>query len=341
MASSQRAPSPAQSFVSTNSALPETNSYYRDSIDSSRQGQQSRRFHATNNLYRSPSGSSSMNRGARLSSPPAGTIDDGIAVGLSEDASTTVRPDQGFVPSRQSSHRPGSILPPAGFFAPKKPQQSGRSSIPLSMRSENASSAAPDVTPGSHKTFDHAEYFRHDAVPLNHQGRPKSSGALSTDTHSMHLWQNSASSNGHAANSVSQVDEQGRVARSSQLSLGKASHDALLASQIKSDQRWEAPAKGHENGFRTPKNSTPATFTDTKMGDRRYKKHRGGNRFFCFGLIMTSEDNPIPFILSVLAIVALPVLWFVFVAPFTWHNISPAPVIIFAYIWAVAIVSMG
>ena len=53
-----------------------------------------------------------------------------------------------------------------------------------------------------------------------------------------------------------------------------------------------------------------------------------------------ANDNPLPFLASLAYMVALPALWFVFVAPFTWRHVSPAPVIVFAYVWLVAASSM-
>ncbi|PWN42006.1 zf-DHHC-domain-containing protein [Ceraceosorus guamensis] len=73
---------------------------------------------------------------------------------------------------------------------------------------------------------------------------------------------------------------------------------------------------------------------------RKWKSFQGANKFFCFGRIMTADDNPLPFFGATLVVVAFPILWFIFVAPFTWRHVSPAPVILTAYTWLVTLSSM-
>lgn len=78
-----------------------------------------------------------------------------------------------------------------------------------------------------------------------------------------------------------------------------------------------------------------------ERGRRNYRNHKGENRFFLRGLLMTSSDNPLPFILSYLLLLVLGGLFFGFQAAWLSNNISPALVAIFAYIWLLAVVNMG
>lgn len=132
----------------------------------------------------------------------------------------------------------------------------------------------------------------------------------------------------------------------------QASRDPLLSSEGKGDNSrsrdssyWnqsatKRPASKAPKASPQPIPTSQTSAESRKEKLRKYQEHRGSNRFFLCGLIMTSDDNPVPFLASLVVMVVLPVLWFIFVAPFTWHHISPAPVIIFAYIWAVAASSM-
>lgn len=74
--------------------------------------------------------------------------------------------------------------------------------------------------------------------------------------------------------------------------------------------------------------------------ERNHTKFQGSNRFFLFGLIMTSSDNPLPFLGSLALVLILGGLFFGFVSPFVWREVSIAPVIVFAYTWLVATVNM-
>ena len=56
---------------------------------------------------------------------------------------------------------------------------------------------------------------------------------------------------------------------------------------------------------------------------------------------MMADDNPLPFLGAVVFMLALPTLWFVFVAPWTWRHLSPAVPIVFAYVWLVSASSMA
>ncbi|KAE8220878.1 hypothetical protein CF319_g5666 [Tilletia indica] len=74
--------------------------------------------------------------------------------------------------------------------------------------------------------------------------------------------------------------------------------------------------------------------------ERNHTKHAGANRFFFCGRILTSGANPLPFIGCLILMMAIPGLFFGFVAPYIWRGFSPALVIIFAYLFLVAVVNM-
>ncbi|CDU22057.1 related to ERF2-subunit of a palmitoyltransferase [Sporisorium scitamineum] len=97
------------------------------------------------------------------------------------------------------------------------------------------------------------------------------------------------------------------------------------------------------NGAATTGTAAPssAAAKRAKRGPRNYRNHKGDNRFFLGGLLMTSGDNPLPFILSYLLLLVLGGLFYGFEAAWLSTNISPAVIAIFAYIWLQAVVNMG
>jgi hypothetical protein len=102
--------------------------------------------------------------------------------------------------------------------------------------------------------------------------------------------------------------------------------------------RLEASAAPHRPA------SSAAAVGAARRAPRHPRKHaslRGANRFFCAGRIMMADDNPLPFLGAVVFMLALPTLWFVFVAPWTWRHLSPAAPIVFAYVWLVSASSMA
>ncbi|KAM0754656.1 hypothetical protein T439DRAFT_377104 [Meredithblackwellia eburnea MCA 4105] len=91
-----------------------------------------------------------------------------------------------------------------------------------------------------------------------------------------------------------------------------------------------------------PMNPVLSPKTGAKL--RNYALHEGSNRFFLAGRLLTSGDNPTPFLLSLSLAVGLPVLFFVFNARFLWESQlgagGKASVVVFAYLVAVMITSM-
>ncbi|CAO1636841.1 unnamed protein product [Parajaminaea phylloscopi] len=73
---------------------------------------------------------------------------------------------------------------------------------------------------------------------------------------------------------------------------------------------------------------------------RNYAQHDGSNRFFLNGLIMTADANPTWFLFSLFVLLVLGGLWLGFEAPYQWHHISPAAVIVFAYLFGGTTVHM-
>ncbi|KAI5481635.1 hypothetical protein MNV49_002861 [Pseudohyphozyma bogoriensis] len=76
---------------------------------------------------------------------------------------------------------------------------------------------------------------------------------------------------------------------------------------------------------------------------RNHKLHSGSNRFYLGGRILSSKDNPVPFIISLGLAVVLPVLFFAFSGPFLWDNLGgggKASIFVFLYLWGIMITSM-
>ncbi|GAA6024207.1 hypothetical protein JCM11491_001285 [Sporobolomyces phaffii] len=74
---------------------------------------------------------------------------------------------------------------------------------------------------------------------------------------------------------------------------------------------------------------------------RRYSLHQGSNRFLLSGLVLTSKDNPLPFLASLCVAAGLPALWLAFVGKGLWDNSQgeaglgkggKGAVIVFAYL---------
>ncbi|CBQ69800.1 conserved hypothetical protein [Sporisorium reilianum SRZ2] len=84
-----------------------------------------------------------------------------------------------------------------------------------------------------------------------------------------------------------------------------------------------------------------AAAKQAKHGPRNYRNHKGDNRFLLGGLLMTSGDNPLPFILSYLLLLVLGGLFYGFEAAWLSTNISPAVIAVFTYVWLLAVVNMG
>lgn len=68
---------------------------------------------------------------------------------------------------------------------------------------------------------------------------------------------------------------------------------------------------------------------------RNYQLHDGNNRFLLAGRLVTSSDNPFPFIASLLLALVLPILFLASSAPFLWTRFNgggKASLFIFAYL---------
>lgn len=374
--SATRSPSPGSvSFQSAQVALPETTtSLYQQNIEKrSRTSLNERRFHAVNQLHRN---TSTRSQSSITSTGVDGdgytiAVDDEIAQGLAEEVGErTEIQDKGeipssdynaFLPTRDKS-RTHSILPSAAFFAPKKPPQSHSPLSPSSALSQIASSNHSPLHPLSDNLEVGGPVFRRgeEPSPLDVTGRETSGMMRGRDgsidaASSFALGGSSSSDGGHGARRPSTNLDQHTVEAYRQGAgtvKSKASRDPLLdktgtftTTNSNANQSYWDQSATKRSMIKTTSSSVPPktkrlSKQERKERVRRYKTHRGSNRFFLFGLIMTSDDNPLPFIASLIIMFALPILWFIFVAPFTWHHVSPAAVIIFAYLWAIGASSM-
>lgn len=71
---------------------------------------------------------------------------------------------------------------------------------------------------------------------------------------------------------------------------------------------------------------------------RNYQLHEGSNRFFLAGTILSSKDNPTPFLASLFLAFLLPVLFFVFSGPYLWTHLGGGgKASIFVFLWMSAI----
>lgn len=102
-------------------------------------------------------------------------------------------------------------------------------------------------------------------------------------------------------------------------------------------QRPSDPSQTSKSSARPP---PPPGFVLETPKSRNYSAHRGANLFLIAGLAITADANPWYFISSVALVLVLGGLWLGFEAPFYWHSVSPAVVIIFAYLWLSVLVNM-
>ncbi|KIS66781.1 uncharacterized protein UMAG_10704 [Mycosarcoma maydis] len=85
---------------------------------------------------------------------------------------------------------------------------------------------------------------------------------------------------------------------------------------------------------------TSAATTEPVKRLRNYRTHQGSNNFLLCGLLITSSDNPLPFVLSFVFLLLLGALFYGFEAAWLTLNISPAIVATFSYVYLQAIVNM-
>lgn len=117
-----------------------------------------------------------------------------------------------------------------------------------------------------------------------------------------------------------------------------ASTDPLIRSQS------HAPSAPLPNSQVTPSSVAIDMAAQEKLPSDRRRKYRtfqGNNRFFFGGVCMSSGDNPLSFLLSYAVLLILGGLFYGFEAPWLTHNISPAVVALFTYVWLLAVVNMG
>jgi palmitoyltransferase ZDHHC9/14/18 len=315
----------------------------------------------------------------------------------------------------------GSILPPAAFFAPKKPSARNstgnllestatnvaRSTTPLSFRSTTpAPSAAPLHSANAdsvdsqaaqevleYRTISPTGYHQHARSPSPWGVAASVHSASSSVRHAPAIGSGATDRNdalnpaaapvtplgtqdafGHAAGQASPHSVVRMMASTDPLlparaipeattasGLGLGTLDAAAASQTARadardmpDQRASlrnggadaaktaATAAAVPNGSgKAEPDAVDAQVKSAKRGMRNYRQHKGGNRFLLGGLLMTSSDNPLPFIASYLLLLVLGGLFFGFEAKWLSDNLSPAVVAVFAYVWLLAVVNMG
>ena len=320
--------------------------------------------------------------------------------------------DGSFI-KRDSGKDRGSILPPAGFFAPKKPsartstgnllatsQQGGRSTTALSFYSMGPTADTDDGFEADRARQEGLSYRSTTPSASGHEQQapqgataaraPSPWGPAVGDLSQQHLTADSAGhrnshvadgtapmhplepSEGlstplaqpsphsvvrmmastdpllparalsHATTTAATNDSKGPGGRNVGLGLdssaGTTESNIAGAEQRASSTSQLEKGKTQANGI-TPVNT--ATASKLQRGARNYRNHKGDNRFLLWGLLMTSGDNPLPFILSYLLLLVLGGLFFGFEAAWLSRNISPALIAVFAYLWLQAVVNMG
>lgn len=331
--------SPRSSFAS---ALPETASFYRSSIEATRSSQ---RFRDANSRAPSVDSTGRSRRDGAAPASTSGGVDDDIAKGLPDDVDAEAASvESGFISSRvQEGHQP-SILPSAAFFAPKKgPHARASSPLPMEHQMTDAgmmlgSSGEPEPLGYDGRALGSRNRVDSIRRPPSPFGIASSSSEAGGDQYDRSF----STANGKGIRPGTSRSKSGLL--SSQRSQGDfksfqaatPSRHSMLSTKHGSLSRPQSTIATTSH----PSKRDGSTAKESQRGERKYRAHKGSNRFFLFGLVMTSDDNPLPFLASLAYMVALPVLWFVFVAPFTWRHVSPAPVIVFAYVWLVAASSM-
>ncbi|GAA5963173.1 hypothetical protein JCM3765_003634 [Sporobolomyces pararoseus] len=66
--------------------------------------------------------------------------------------------------------------------------------------------------------------------------------------------------------------------------------------------------------------SVPILSNSKRIPLKRYQLHSGSNRFFLKGFFITSKDNPLPFLGSLIVAIGLPIIWLIFVGRGIWIN---------------------
>ncbi|KAL2313651.1 Palmitoyltransferase erf2 [Schizosaccharomyces pombe] len=85
--------------------------------------------------------------------------------------------------------------------------------------------------------------------------------------------------------------------------------------------------------------SVPDDVPEVPHIESRYKNLPGNNIYLCCGRLQMSSQYK-AFLISLFALILPGVLFFIFSAFWLWHHVSPAVPITFAYLYALAVVSM-
>lgn len=311
---------------------------------------------------------------------------------------------ESFIKRDGTKERGGTILPPAGFFAPKRPAarnsnsnllatvaspQSGRSTTPLSFYSAGAAGGEAQVGDAEE------EVLQRSTSPMGlegqgavGQGRAPSPWGVNSIASSSQQHLDTYQANGIGRRYSHTRDGMGpshpldpsdgfptpsiqaspnsvlrmmastdpllparavpgaavanaaingsHVSPSQEVGLGL---DTQKSSPTTTEQRASPPTtkpSGPEQKATTPLDASPPK----SKSPRNYKQHKGSNHFPLGGLLITSSDNPLPFLLSLVLLLALGALFYAFEAPYLTTNVSPAIPAVFTYIFLQAIVNM-
>ncbi|KAF6766997.1 Zinc finger, DHHC-type, palmitoyltransferase [Kalmanozyma brasiliensis GHG001] len=326
-------------------------------------------------------------------------VDDDAAARSRPGSSLALRQDGGSFIKRDGARDRSSILPPAGFFAPKKPsarnstsdllstsRPGGRSTTPLSFYA-NGQSGAVD---GADAHGANGEVLRYRSTsPTGHEaqarapspwGLPAAERPRSPPVQEEVLYSDNGNSRrfSQAADGTAPLHPLDAndgfptpsLHTTPQIGLRMmASTDPLLPSRTlsnvatttadashaglgldaepptpKSKQRIEEhrASQPSKTSLSTSKidHPTPTATRKSAKPPRNYTTHKGDNHFLLSGLLMTSGDNPLPFILSFALLLALGGLFLGFESRWLSTNISAALPAVFGYIYLQSIVQM-
>lgn len=267
--------------------------------------------------------------------------------------------EEGFVPSRKDRNSQ-RILPHSAFLAPKKPP-AGRNSLRREslLNQQHADASASPMSYGSPARPETGEVSV--AKPTG-SSRTKtgmntsSSSAVGSDLDAKE-WE-AGSSTGPRSKGIINSSSEGPFGDSQHQRRGSDWQSSVASgqSQRKLDHRPRHP----NGGVSTSTSSGVATSNPTyppsdakatsqvainekptnRQRRRIYQTHKGGNRFFLGGRLITADSNPLPFLGSLALLVVLGGLWLGFESNYLWHHLSPAVVIVFAYLWSSSVVNM-
>lgn len=262
--------------------------------------------------------------------------------------------EEGFVPSRKDRNSQ-RILPHSAFLAPKKPQ-AGRSSLrrESSLNQQHADASASSYgSPAGQGSGEGSVAKPSESSRAQTGMSASSSSALASDLEAKE-WQASPS----ISKGVIDTSTEGRFGDSQHQRRDSDWQSSVASgqSQRNFDHRPRHPNGGISASTSSgvaasnpiyPPSDAQATsqvaINEKSTNQQRrkvYQAHKGGNRFFLGGRLITADSNPLPFLGSLALLVVLGGLWLGFESNYLWHNLSPAVVIIFAYVWLSSIVNM-